>query len=115
MLSAYDWEFIQQAKQLRGYAVAKILEDCEHPTASIRLKALALLGKVTEVGLFTDKIEVKKTDLTEAEIDAKLKEKLAKFMDVSDAEVIDVEEKTKPAPAESPDANDIDPENPDGE
>ena len=93
MLTAYDWEFVNQAKELRGYAVAKILEDCEHPTASIRLKALALLGKVTEVGLFTDKIEVKKTDLTEDEIDKKLKEKLAKFMDIEDAEPIDVEEK----------------------
>ena len=96
MLTAYDWEFVQQAQQLRGYAVAKILEECENPTASIRLKALQLLGKVTEVGLFTEKIEVKKTDLTEAEIDAKLKEKLAKFMDVTDAEVIDVEEKVTP-------------------
>ena len=93
MLSAYDWEFIQQAKELRGYAVAKILEECEHPTASIRLKALALLGKVTEVGLFTDKVEVKKVDLTEDEVDRKLKEKLAKFMDVTDAEIIDVEDK----------------------
>ena len=58
MLSAYDWEFVTQAQKLRGYAVAKILEECEHPTASIRLKALALLGKVTEVGLVTEKIEV---------------------------------------------------------
>lgn len=112
MLTAYDWEFVQQAKELRGYAVAKILEECEHPTASIRLKALQLLGKVTEVGLFTDKIEVKKTDLTEAEIDAKLKEKLAKFMDVSDAEVIDIDEKPK-TPVTNPDEHDIDPENPD--
>ena len=117
MLTAYDWEFVQQAKELRGYAVAKILEECEHPTASIRLKALALLGKVTEVGLFTDKIEVKKTDLTEAEIDAKLKEKLAKFMDVQDAEVIDVEDTLKKAEKINLDldAHDIDPENPDAE
>ena len=106
MLTAYDWEFVQQAKELRGYAVAKILEECEHPTASVRLKALGMLGKITEVGLFTDKVEVKKTDLTEAEIDAKLKEKLAAFMDVSDADVIDIEPKTT-------DENDIDPENPD--
>ena len=113
MLTAYDWEFIQQAKQLRGYAVAKILEDCEHPTASIRLKALQMLGKVTEVGLFTDKVEVKKTDLSEAEIDAKLKEKLAKFMNVQDVEVIDIEE--KPKTAQDSDANDIDPENPDAQ
>ncbi len=91
MLTAYDWEFVQQAKEIRGYTVAKLLEECEHTNANIRLKALALLGKVTEVGLFTEKIEVKKTDLTEDEIDRKLKEKLAKFMDIEDAEVTDIE------------------------
>lgn len=104
MLTAYDWEFIQQAKELRGYAVAKILEECEHPTASIRLKALALLGKVTEVGLFTEKIEVKKTDMTEDEVDRKLKEKLAKFMDVTDVQPIEdidvIEVTATPAPPE---------------
>lgn len=104
MLTAYDWEFIQQAKELRGYAVAKILEECEHPTASIRLKALALLGKVTEVGLFTEKIEVKKTDMTEDEVDRKLKEKLAKFMDVTDVQPIEdidvIEVVATPAPPE---------------
>jgi hypothetical protein len=94
MLTAYDWEFVQQAKELRGYTVAKLVEETQHPNANIRLKALGLLGKVTEVGLFTEKIEVKKTDLTEDEIDKKLKEKLAKFMDVTDADVLDVEAKT---------------------
>lgn len=94
MLTAYDWEFIQQAKELRGYTVAKLVEETQSPNANIRLKALGLLGKVTEVGLFTEKIEVKKTDLTAEEIDKKLKEKLAKFMDVSDADVLDVEAKT---------------------
>ena len=98
MLTAYDWEFVNQAKELRGYAVAKILEDCENPNANIRLKALGLLGKVTEIGLFTEKIEVKKTDMTEAEIDQRLKEKLAKFMDVSDADVTDLVDITEITP-----------------
>ena len=124
MLTAYDWELVNQAKELRGYAVAKILEECENPNANIRLKALGLLGKVTEIGLFTEKIEVKKTDLTEQEIDAKLKEKLAKFMNVSDAEVIEVSEiHTTPGEiptsmlvqpvAKNTDEHDIDPDNPD--
>lgn len=95
MLTAYDWEFVQQAKEIRGYAVSKLLEECEHPNANIRLKALGLLGKVTEVGLFTEKVEVKKTDMTEDEIDRKLKEKLSKFMDVSDAQILDVTELPK--------------------
>ena len=84
MLTAYDWEFVSQAKELRGYPVAKILEDCENPNASVRLKALALLGKVTEVGLFTEKIEVKKAELSDDELDQRIKDKLNKFMDVVD-------------------------------
>jgi hypothetical protein len=99
MLTAYDWEFVHQARELRGYTVAKLLEECENPNANIRLKALGLLGKVTEVGLFTDKIEVKKTDLTDEEIDRKLKEKLAKFMGVTDAEPIEDIEVSTPSPA----------------
>ena len=98
MLTAYDWEFVNQAKELRGYTVAKLLEECENPNANIRLKALGLLGKVTEVGLFTEKIEVKKTDLTDEEIDKKLKDKLAAFMSVTDAEPIEDIEVSSPSP-----------------
>jgi hypothetical protein len=88
MLTAYDWEFVQQAKELRGYTVAKLLEETENPNANIRLKALGLLGKVTEVGLFTEKIEIAKTPASDAELDARIKEKLGKFMGVID--VVDV-------------------------
>jgi hypothetical protein len=114
MLAAYDWEFVEMAKEIRGYTVAKLVEETKSPNANIRLKALGLLGKVTEVGLFTDKIEVKKVDLTEEEIDRKLKEKLAKFMNVSDAEYTDIEEiEVAPAVAAIPEDKDVDPENPD--
>lgn len=84
MLTAYDWEFVHQAKELRGYAVSKILEEVEHPDARIRLRALELLGRVTEVALFTDRVEVKKTELKDNELDAKIKEKLARFIGVTD-------------------------------
>ena len=88
MLSAYDWEFVQQAKQIRGYTVAKLVEETEHPNANIRLKALGLLGKVTEVGLFTEKIEVKKEEMSDTELETRIKEKLNRFMGVID--VVDV-------------------------
>lgn len=88
MLSAYDWEFIEQAKELRGYTVAKLVEETTHTNPNIRLKALALLGKVTEVGLFTEKIEIKKEELSDSELDQRIKEKLNRFAGVVD--VIDV-------------------------
>lgn len=105
MLAAYDWEFVQQAKEIRGYAVAQLIEETKSSNANIRLKALGLLGKVTEVGLFTDKVEIKKTELSDAEIDMKIKDKLSKFMgvidvvDVSDVSEIE-EDKEGDAPSE---------------
>ena len=105
MLAAYDWEFIQQAQEIRGYTVAKLFEETQNPNASIRLKALVALGKVTEIGLFTEKIEVKKPDMTDGELDQRIKDKLAKFMGVVDAiEVTDVD-----IPPAKPLANDQSP------
>jgi hypothetical protein len=71
-------------------AVTKIAKETEHPDARIRLKALELLGKVTEVALFTDRVEVKKTEISDEDLDAQIKKKLEKYMGV--AEVIDIKE-----------------------
>ena len=90
MLTAYDWAFVEQAQQLRGYAVSKILEETKHPDARIRLRALEMLGRVTEVALFTDRVEVKKTNVTDDELNEKIKQKLAFFAQVTD--VSDVSE-----------------------
>ena len=93
MLTAYDWQFVQQAQEIRGYTVAQLIEETKNPSASIRLKALIALGKVTEVGLFTEKVEVKKTELSDIELEARIKEKLnkmAKIVDITD--VRDVQE-----------------------
>jgi hypothetical protein len=88
MLTAYDWQFMEQAKELRGYAVAKILEETKHPDAKVRLKALDMLGKVTEVALFTERITVKKEEVSDLELEQRIKDKLNRFMQVVD--VVDV-------------------------
>lgn len=89
MLTAYDWAFVEQARELRGYAVTKILEEVENPDARIRLRALEMLGKVTEVALFTDRVEVKRTTLDDRELDAKITEKLARFAGVVDLDPVE--------------------------
>lgn len=93
MLSQYQWKFVEQANELRTMALAKIVKETDHPDARIRLKALDMLGKVTEVALFTERVEVKKIEQTSEELDAKIKAKLAKYMGIVDAnpkEVTDV-------------------------
>ena len=104
MLAAYDWQFIDMAQEIRGYTVAKLVEETKSPNANIRLKALIALGKVTEVGLFTEQIEVKKIEMSDAEVEQRIKDKLAKFMGVID--VVDVSERPDDSPEEKNDGPD---------
>lgn len=90
MVTGYQWEFVKQANELRSMSVAKIVKETDHPDARIRLKALELLGKVTEVALFTDRVEVKSTEVSDEDLEKRIREKLAKYM--GKAEVVEVEE-----------------------
>lgn len=90
MVTAYQWKFVEQAEELRSMSVAKIVKETDHPDAKVRLKALELLGKVTEVALFTDRVSVKTEDISDEELDAKIKEKLSRYMGAVD--IVDVEE-----------------------
>lgn len=92
MVTAYQWRFIEQAEQLRSMSVAKIVKETDHPDARIRLKALEMLGKVTEVALFTDRVQIKTDEISDEELDAKIKEKLSRYMgavDIVDAEIVE--------------------------
>lgn len=79
MLTAYDWEFVHQAKELRGYVVAKLLEETKHADPRIRLRSLELVGKLTEVGSFTERIEITKKTAGSDELMEKIRAKLDKL------------------------------------
>jgi hypothetical protein len=53
-----------------------------------------MLGKVTEVALFTERVEIKKTDMSDNELEQRIKEKLNKFMHVIDVVDVPVNEPT---------------------
>lgn len=80
MLTQYDWEYVEQAKELRGYVVAKLLEETTHPDAKIRLRSLELVGKLTEVGSFTERIQVTKVDASADELTERLRSKLSALL-----------------------------------
>jgi hypothetical protein len=86
MLSGYDWNFIEQARELRGYVVAQLLEESTNSDARIRLQALKMIGSLTEVGSFTERIEVTRknedADIIEERLRAKLKSLLPPVMEV---------------------------------
>jgi hypothetical protein len=72
----------QQASEIRHLVTNKLIMETENPDARVRLKALELLGKISDVGLFTDRTEVTITHQSTDDLKAKLREKLEKLRTV---------------------------------
>lgn len=79
MLTAYEWEFVEHAQQIRSYIVAGLMKETEHAKPDIRLKAYKLLGEVTEVALFTQRTEIVTRDLSDAQIQEEINKRLEKL------------------------------------
>jgi hypothetical protein len=71
----------------------KLLLESENDDPRIRIRALELLGKISDVGLFAEKSEVTITHQSTDDLRAKLRSKLEKLVnpeeDIEDAVVID--------------------------
>jgi hypothetical protein len=64
----------------------KLLLETENPDPRIRIRALELLGKISDVGLFAEKSEVTITHQTSDEIRERLRSKLEKLITPEPAE-----------------------------
>jgi hypothetical protein len=62
----------------------KLIEETENPDPRVRIRALELLGKISDVGLFTEKTEVTITHRTTDELRESLRSKLAKLVNPAD-------------------------------
>lgn len=76
MLSAYEWSFVEQAKNIRSYIVNGLVEETKNPKADIRLKAYKMLGEVTEVALFTQRTEIVTKNMSDEQIEEEIKKRL---------------------------------------
>ena len=96
MLSDYDHQVVDEAVQLRRFVTNKLIEDAGHTDARHRLKALELLGKISDVGLFADKTEITVKHTNIEDLENGVRSKLFKILGQSIAvdasfEVLDAE------------------------
>ena len=82
LLAQFDYDFLQQAGNIRNMLVTQLIEATQDTKRSMQLKAIELLGKVTEVGLFTEQIKHSMDNAPEEELDRIISEKIAKFTGV---------------------------------
>jgi len=86
LLSEYDKGLLNASHRLRNYVTNRLIEESNNADPKIKIKALELLGKVGEVGLFTERVEVTHTIRSTAEIEQELMNRLEKYM--GDVEVV---------------------------
>lgn len=94
MLKDFGDQAVGDAAQIRTFVQNKLLEEADNPDPKVRLKALEMLGKITDVGLFTERSQVTVTHETSEDIRSALRNKLEKFTsgEVIDAEVLPTDE-----------------------
>ena len=88
LLTAYEWSFIEQAQELRSYIVSRLFEESQHNRPDIRLKALKMLGDVTEIGLFTTRTEVVTKNMSDEEINSEIHKRLERLTINSDTPLV---------------------------
>jgi acetyl/propionyl-CoA carboxylase alpha subunit len=99
-LDEYGHAVVTHAIEVRHLVTNRLLEESQNPDPRIRIRALELLGKHSDVGLFSEKAEVTITHQTTDELKARLKQKLQRLIRkdepeeeplVIDGEIIDVD------------------------
>ena len=95
ILTQFGHSVVESATQVRHLVTNKLIEETENPDPRVRIRALELLGKISDVGLFSEKTEVTITHKTTDELRESLRSKLAKLVnpeeEAEDAVVIDGE------------------------
>ena len=76
----------ENAAQIRHMVTNKLVLETDNPDPRVRIRALELLGKISDVGLFSEKSEVTVTHQSTDDLRLKLRSKLAKLVNPEDSE-----------------------------
>ena len=86
ILQEFGHSVAENAAQIRHLVTNKLLIESENQDPRIRMRALELLGKISDVGLFAEKSEITITHQSTDDLRAKLRGKLEKLVNPSEDE-----------------------------
>ena len=88
ILDTFGRAVVKQALEVRHLVTNKLILESENPDPKVRIRALELLGKISDVGLFTERTEITVTHQSTDDLRTKLREKFNRLKEVEDAKVI---------------------------
>lgn len=81
ILDEFGSAVARHSVEIRHLVTNKLILETDNPDPRVRIRALELLGKITDVGLFTDKTEVTVTHQSTDDLRKKLREKFNRLID----------------------------------
>ena len=90
ILSEYDKQVVEDSAQLRTYVTNKLVEVSDCGDTKHELRALELLGKISDVGLFAEKTEIN-VNHTADSLEHAIKDKIARIIGMKESEIHDAE------------------------
>lgn len=87
LLNEYDKQIVKDAVQLRTYITNKLIEISNCGTPKDELRALELLGKISDIGLFVEKSEVNITHTNAATLEHAIKDKINRMLGRANIEI----------------------------
>ena len=94
ILKEFGQSVVESSMHIRHLVTNKLLIESDNEDARIRMRALELLGKISDVGLFSEKSEITITHQSTDDLRAKLKGKLEKLVSgevIEDAVILDID------------------------
>jgi hypothetical protein len=92
ILTEYDVQVARDAAQLRTVATNKLIEMLDDPDPKVKLKAVEMIGKIADVGLFAERTEITIINKPTEELEKELVGLLNDYIDVDAKEVTKVED-----------------------
>jgi hypothetical protein len=90
ILKEYSHRVVDNAMQIRLLVTNKLILESDNEDAKVRLKALELLGKIEDVGLFNEKSEVTVTHRSSEDLVTSLRSKIKRLMQPVDVDAKEV-------------------------
>lgn len=91
LLKRFDYTLANSTNKMRQYVLFKLFELAENEDPRLQIKAVEMLGKVTEIGLFTTKVEVAAADRPTGDLETELNELMSTYSVGGELGAIDVQ------------------------
>lgn len=92
ILKRFDYQAVADAQQARNFITNKLIELADCGDLKIEIKALELLGKHSDIGIFTERSEITVHHTSSASLENSIKDRIKRLLNSNVADVSPIDD-----------------------